>query len=193
MEPIVLKIIYGVFMVIYGIIRRPHEKRNKANKVVNNQKDILEKVTLFLVMIGMMLLPLIYIFSSLFGFADYQLTLPWHIAGIVVMTISAWLFYRSHKDLGRNWSVTLEIRESHTLISSGVYSKIRHPMYTAIWLWVIGQALLLNNFIAGFSGIVFFGILYFIRVGHEEQMMEVTFGEEYKAYKRQTGRLIPKF
>lgn len=140
-----------------------------------------------------MILPLIFIFTDLLSFADYSLSFGLHISGVAIMIISAWLFHRSHKDLGKNWSVTLEIREEHKLISSGVYSKIRHPMYTAIWLWVIGQALLLNNFIAGLSGILFFGLLYFLRVGQEEKMMEANFGDQYIQYKSQTGRIIPKF
>ena len=180
-------------MFVYFLIRRPYEKSNKSNKIVHDQKDKVEKTTLVLVSVGMMLLPLTFIFTDLLSFADYSLPLGLHITGVTIMIISAWLFYRSHKDLGKNWSVTLEIREEHKLISSGVYSKIRHPMYTAIWLWVIGQAFLLNNFIAGLSGIVFFGLLYFLRVGQEEKMMEANFGDQYIQYKSQTGRLIPKF
>jgi len=50
---------------------------------------------------------------------------------------------RTHKDLGRNWSVTLEVREQHALVTNGVYSRVRHPMYSAFWLWALAQALLL--------------------------------------------------
>ncbi|MEO1049744.1 MAG: protein-S-isoprenylcysteine O-methyltransferase [Bacteroidota bacterium] len=193
MEPIVLKVVYGVFMVIYSIIRRPHERLNKENKIIDDQKSTQEKLLLFLVFIGMMMLPLIYVFTNVLSFANYHLPIWLHISGIVTMSVSVWLFYRSHKDLGRNWSVSLEIREEHSLVSSGVYGRIRHPMYTAIWLWVIGQALLLNNYVAGLSGLVFFGLLYFLRVGQEEKMMESTFGETYRAYKLRTGRVLPKF
>ncbi|MEM6736998.1 MAG: protein-S-isoprenylcysteine O-methyltransferase [Bacteroidota bacterium] len=188
-----LKIIYGLFMVINYIVRRPHEQKNKKNKIIDDQKSFQEKLLLFLVFVGMMLLPLIYVFTGLFSFADYQLSLPFHALGVVIMSLSSWLFYRSHKDLGKNWSVSLEIREEHNLVSSGVYNKVRHPMYSAIWLWSIGQALLLNNYIAGLSGLLFFGLMYFLRVGPEEKMMEGTFGNEYLVYKSKAGRLWPKF
>ncbi|MEM0939930.1 MAG: protein-S-isoprenylcysteine O-methyltransferase [Bacteroidota bacterium] len=188
-----LKIIYGFFMVINYIIRRPHEQKNKKNKIIDDQKSFQEKLLLFLVFVGMMILPLIYVFTGLFSFADYQLSLPFHVLGIFIMSLSSWLFYKSHKDLGKNWSVSLEIREEHSLISSGVYNKVRHPMYSAIWLWSIGQALLLNNYIVGLSGLLSFGLMYFLRVGPEEKMMEGTFGEEYLVYKSKAGRLWPKF
>ena len=68
-----------------------------------------------------------------------------------------WLFYRSHKNLGRNWSATLEIQKGHNIVDAGVYKYIRHPIYSAIWLWVIIEALLLNNYIAGLSDLIRFG------------------------------------
>ena len=55
------------------------------------------------------------------------------------------MFRRSHKDLGRNWSISLEIREEHKLVTRGVYSLIRHPMYTAFLLMAVGQAFLISN------------------------------------------------
>lgn len=94
--------------------------------------------------------------------------------------------------MGLNWSVSLEVRDEHTLVTNGIYSAIRHPMYAAIWLWVILQALLLNNYVVGFSGIVFFGLLYFLRVGKEEEMMIRQFGQQYKEYKTRTNRIFPK-
>jgi protein-S-isoprenylcysteine O-methyltransferase Ste14 len=64
-------------------------------------------------------------------------------------------------------------------------------MYSAIWLWVFIQALLLNNYIAGLSGLISFGILYIFRVKKEEQMMLAEFGEQYRKYIQRTKRIIP--
>ena len=64
-------------------------------------------------------------------------------------------------------------------------------MYSALWLWTISQALLLPNWIAGFSGLVGFGTLFFGRVRQEERMMLETFGDDYRAYMARTHRLIP--
>ena len=88
--------------------------------------------------------------------------------------------------------MTLEVRENHALITDGIYKYVRHPMYSAFWLWAIAQAFLLPNWIAGFSGIVGFGTLYLLRVRHEEQMMLETFGNAYAEYARRTGRVFPK-
>jgi hypothetical protein len=44
-------------------------------------------------------------------------------------------------------------------------------MYASMWLWGIGQALVLQNWIAGWAGLVSFAPLYLLRVPREEQMM----------------------
>ena len=113
------------------------------------------------------------------------------VIGGLVFAVALWMFRRTHKDLGRNWSVTLEVREQHRLVTEGVYNRVRHPMYAAFWLWALAQAFLLPNWIAGPAGLIGFGILFFMRVGREEQMMIDTFGDEYRAYMRRTARVLP--
>jgi protein-S-isoprenylcysteine O-methyltransferase Ste14 len=92
-----------------------------------------------------MIIPLIWIFTNMFGW--FAMNLPFYVRyfGIGLSLFSLWLFYWVHKTLGRNWSPVLEIRENHQLIKNGPYKKIRHPMYTQIWLWVIAQFLITSN------------------------------------------------
>jgi protein-S-isoprenylcysteine O-methyltransferase Ste14 len=77
------------------------------------------------------------------------------------------------------------------VVTSGVYRRIRHPMYTAIALYSIAQALLLPNWIAGPSSLLAFIVLFVLRVNVEEQMMLEHFGDEYAAYMNRTKRLFP--
>jgi protein-S-isoprenylcysteine O-methyltransferase Ste14 len=65
-------------------------------------------------------------------------------------------------------------------------------MYASQWLWVIAQALLLQNWIAGFGGALLYMPLYFVRVPVEEQMMLEVFGEEFRSYAQRTGRVLPR-
>ena len=186
------KILFVLLIVIMTLIRSPYQRRNKANKIMVDHKDRQEKILLPLVSIGMSLIPLIYIVSPLLSFADY--TIPfWTLGvGVVVMAAGLWLFWRSHADLGQNWSVSLEIRQEHTLVTNGVYQYVRHPMYSAIWLMALAQPLLLHNWLAGFGSIVAFGLMYLLRVPVEERMMREQFGEQYEQYSANTGRIIPK-
>jgi protein-S-isoprenylcysteine O-methyltransferase Ste14 len=191
MDTLTLKILFMIGVVSSFVIRLPYQRENKQNTIVRDRKTLQEKILLFLVFIGMIILPLIYVLSPWLNFANYSSPAWANWLGIIAFAAALWLFWRSHRDLGKNWSPTLEVREGHTLVSGGVYQTIRHPMYTSVWLWCIAQALLLPNWIAGFSGLVSFGVMYALRIGNEEQMMLEQFGNEYKVYMQQTKRLIP--
>ncbi|MCI0387691.1 MAG: protein-S-isoprenylcysteine O-methyltransferase [Acidobacteria bacterium] len=188
-----LKAIFLVGIALTFVIRGPYYKANRANKMSDVRKTAQEKALLAGAFAGMFALPVFHALTPLLAFADYAQP-PWmDAAGIVVWLAMLWLFWKSHHDLGANWSATLEVREGHKLITDGVYQKIRHPMYAACWLWAIGQGLLLRNWIAGWAGLMAFGTLYFLRVAKEERMMLDHFGEQYRSYTERTGRLLPKF
>ena len=112
--------------------------------------------------------------------------------GVIIIAGAVFVFWRAHADLGLNWSSTLEIREKHELITRGIYGIIRHPMYTSQFLLVFAQPLLLQNWIAGWSGLIAFIPFYILRVKAEEKMMLDSFGDKYEEYRKQVGGVIPK-
>jgi protein-S-isoprenylcysteine O-methyltransferase Ste14 len=191
MNPLYGKVLILIGLVLTILIRIPHDKRNAEVKVEKDYKTGLEKALLILVAIGVMLLPVVAIFTPILSFADYESTSAAFVFGAVLLVINIWLFYRSHADLGTNWSKTLELRQGHKLVTNGVYRSIRHPMYTAIFLYVIAQGFLLPNWIAGPAGIVVFTLMYLLRVRREEAMMTEQFGADYVLYAQNSKRLIP--
>jgi len=78
------------------------------------------------------------------------------------------------------------------LITRGIYSVIRHPMYASQWLVALAQPLLLQNWIAGFLNLLAFIPFYFLRVRAEEQLMIDSFGTQYQDYMKKTGGVLPK-
>ncbi|MBW4428500.1 MAG: isoprenylcysteine carboxylmethyltransferase family protein [Nostoc desertorum CM1-VF14] len=191
MNPFVSKSIFMLGIVFWLLIRIPYQQIQKQNIIVDERKTLQEKIVRLLLLIGILLLPLIHLLSPWLNFANYHLPIWANGLGTAILALSLWLFWRSHHDLGQNWSSTLQIRAGHTLSTSGVYQNIRHPMYTSVLLLSIAQALLLSNLIAGLSGFIGFGIAYATRIGQEEQMLLDTFGDEYEVYKQCTKRLIP--
>ncbi len=191
MNPLYGKALLFLGLIVTIVIRIPYDKRSASTKVEADFKTAREKLLLAVVAIGVMLLPLVFIFTPFLSFADHELEPVSFWLGAMLLGLNIWLFYRSHSDLGQNWSKTLEIREDHQLVTAGVYQKIRHPMYTAIFLYVFAQTLLLSNWIAGPAGFVAFSLMYLLRVGPEEEMMKSQFGEAYQSYVQRTKRLIP--
>lgn len=140
----------------------------------------------------MLVVPLLFVFTSRLDIANY--TLPrWSAwAGSLVLVAGIWLLWRSHAALRENFSSTLQLKQEHELLTRGVYTRVRHPMYSALWLIGTANSLLLHNWIAGWSYLVCFGLLYFVRVPREERMMLEQFGHAYQAYLARTGRVIPR-
>ena len=158
--------------------------------MVRSKRGPLEAALLTLAWLAFFL-PLIWIVAPVFAFAEYSLRPVPLLAGIVCLAAGLWLFARSHADLGTNWSLTLEVRENHQLVTQGVYRYARHPMYLALLVYSVGQALVLPNWIAGPSYGIAMALLFAFRLGPEERMMVEEFGKDYEAYRRQTKCLIP--
>ena len=91
-------------------IRTPHLVRNHTNQIVVRRADRLELWMFTGVCLAGLVLPLIHLTTGLFAPADYLLP-DWATAtGAALQVPVLWLFWRSHADLGRNWSLALEVR-----------------------------------------------------------------------------------
>lgn len=177
---------------VYVGIRAFYKQRTKSNQVEIGRMDFIEKALLLLLIPGALLFPLVYLFTSWLAFADYHLPAGADAGGLFLMVAALYLFWRSHADLGENWSQTLELRKGHELVTNGVYRSIRHPMYASLWLWFAAQSLILQNWLAGLYPLVAFAMMYFIRTPREERMMREFFGAQYVDYMRRTGRIFPR-
>lgn len=186
------KIIFVVLFIIYVLIRVPFDKIYRQQEIMEKVNSSREKFLLLLISCGLLFVPLFWIFTPYLNCFKIELPVWLRSVGVLISVVSLVYFYRIHKILGENWSPTLEIKKGHQLIKTGPYKTIRHPMYAQIWLWTIGQVLIISNIIAGFSGIIVFALFYFLRVGREERMMVDHFGVEYLEYMKTTGRIFPK-
>lgn len=178
-----------VVRTVYGIKYR----RSGQEATLSSDREPL-LVSVFMALWGIaMTVAIIEVLSGWLDFVDYHLPRWVGWVGIIIDGVGVWLLYRSHADLDVQWSPSLELRGDHHLVTSGVFRYMRHPMYSAHLLLAIGQALLVQNWIAGPLALVAFAGIYVLRVPHEEAMMLERFGDEYRAYMARTGRLFPRF
>jgi protein-S-isoprenylcysteine O-methyltransferase Ste14 len=191
MRPLAAELIWLIGGVAWFVIRYPHQRRARKVAVARSVGGRRDQVLLGSSLTGLAIIPLLYVATGEPHFADYP-PLPFQgWTGLIFMLAALILFYETHRQLGRNWSVTLDTRKTHKLVASGVYSRVRHPMYSAFWLLALAQAVLVPNWLAGLSGIVGWGILFFLRIEREEELMVETFGDEYRAYMKRTARVLP--
>jgi protein-S-isoprenylcysteine O-methyltransferase Ste14 len=185
------KVVWWIGVVGWWVIRYPHQRRSRRTPIALRADRVRDHVLLMISFTGLFIIPVTYVLTNEPRIASYDFHTALGWLGTLVFALSLLLFYRCHRDLGRSWSVTLEIRETHRLVTTGVYRYVRHPMYAAFFLWALAQALLLANWIAGPAGIIGFGTLFAFRVRREERMMEQNFGDAYRAYEKQTRRIVP--
>jgi protein-S-isoprenylcysteine O-methyltransferase Ste14 len=190
MNPWVAKAVILLASIVMVIIRAPHGQRSRTVPVAKSRRGPREIILLTFAWVAF-LIPLIWIATPAFAFADYPLHPIPLLAGGACLALGLLLFYRSHADLGTNWSITLEVRQKHQLVTHGVYRRIRHPMYLALFIYSAGQALALPNWLAGPSYGVAMALLFAFRLRPEERMMLEEFGQDYEAYRRVTKRLVP--
>ncbi len=188
--------IFLIAEIAVETIRFPHRMRNKRDRRAHVQAEsrigIPEIILDLMGFTGMQVLPLVYIFSGWPGSANYRLPAWAGWTGTLIMAGALWLLWRAHRDLASNWSPNLELQKQHSLVTTGVYSRLRHPIYTAVWLWCIAQLLLIQNWIAGPAGLITFGLVYFTRLPREEKMMLDKFGGEYADYMKRVGGIFPR-
>ncbi|QLF70678.1 isoprenylcysteine carboxylmethyltransferase family protein [Peteryoungia desertarenae] len=183
--------IWLVIVLGWVAMRYPAMRRARKQKTKVDNRTPLDISLLILCFLGLFVVPLLWRLDVLGYLGDRGQPLVLIVAGLVTGIAFLWLFRRSHKDLGRNWSVSLEIREDHRLVTGGVYAHVRHPMYASFFLWGLMQLLLIPNWIAGLAGLVSVSLLYIVRQAREEAMMHETFGQEYVHYCARTKRLVP--
>jgi protein-S-isoprenylcysteine O-methyltransferase Ste14 len=178
-------------IVVWYAIRYPFQRRSRKNAVAKSLVDWREWVILGFLTAGLFVLPALYAVTGFPAALDRPFHAPIAWLGVAVLGVSLWLFWRSHADLGRNWSASLKVREQHQLVTGGVYRYVRHPMYSSFLLLGLAQLLLLPNWLVGSAGLVAVLVLYVFRMAREEQMMAEQFGEAYRAYCAKTARVIP--
>ncbi len=191
LTPLIAKLVWLAGLVGWFVIRYPFQRRAARLKVARATARTGDRVVLVVATLGQFVIPLVYVLTGFPRSANYGFH-PWlALVGILVEIAALVLFRATHVQLGRNWSISLETREKHELVTSGLYGWVRHPMYSSFLLSAVAQVLLLQNWVAGFAGLVGFLVLFLFRVGREEGLMTDTFGEQYRDYSRRTARIVP--
>ena len=112
--------------------------------------------------------------------------------GVCVIVLALPLLYWLFRSIGNNITDTVATRKGHQLVTHGPYRWVRHPLYSVGTVLFFSFGVVAANwFIISMS--VLGLILLLIRLPREEAELVKTFGDAYRQYTQQTGRLLPKF
>jgi protein-S-isoprenylcysteine O-methyltransferase Ste14 len=120
--------------------------------------------------------------------------LPWHPAnfwiGTMLVLAGLWLATYCRRFLKGNWSIGVEVKQSHELVRSGPYRWVRHPIYTGLLLALMGSALTIGQW-RGLAGFLLACVTLWAQSRAEERYMTETFGDRYRQYQREVAALVP--
>lgn len=96
----------------------------------------------------------------------------------------------ARRTLSTNWSSNIDIKKDHELITTGVYSYIRHPIYTEYLLMGLASIIAYQT-LAPLIVFVFACCFLVFKLKNEEELLTEHFPKEYPAYKKHVKALIP--
>ena len=113
----------------------------------------------------------------------------WIGIGVTACGMALAIWARSH--LGANWSATITIRTSHSLVSTGPYARLRHPIYSGLLFAITGTALAQGEW-RGLLALAIALIVWSIKARKEESWLRDEFGAQFEEYSQRTGFLLPR-
>jgi protein-S-isoprenylcysteine O-methyltransferase Ste14 len=120
-------------------------------------------------------------------FLPRGLVLPILGTGLLALGLAFSIWAR--RQLGRNWSASVEIKQDHVLIRRGPYRYVRHPIYSGALLALFGTMVAVGEW-RTLLGFALFVLSFAIKARLEESYLSTVF-PDYAAYRRETAALIP--
>jgi protein-S-isoprenylcysteine O-methyltransferase Ste14 len=93
--------------------------------------------------------------------------------------------------LRENFSYVVHVGEKHRLVTTGLYSRIRHPAYTGLIIYFIGLPLVTADLLLVLIALAVALVIVLRRIRIEERWLREQFGAEYEAWSARTKLLIP--
>jgi protein-S-isoprenylcysteine O-methyltransferase Ste14 len=111
------------------------------------------------------------------------------IAGSVLFAAGLGLAVWARVHLGRNWGMPMTRKDQPELVSSGPYSRVRHPIYSGILLALLGTSIATNLY--WLIALAIMGAYFVHSARVEERLMAEALPQAYASYRSHTKMLIP--
>jgi protein-S-isoprenylcysteine O-methyltransferase Ste14 len=106
----------------------------------------------------------------------------WHLAGLIPIAFGGGLLLLAARQFSKAETNIVPLTRSTALVTDGMFSLTRNPMYLGMTSALVGTAVLLNGYLPWLVILPFVLVIRLRFIRHEEPLMEETFGEDYLAY-----------
>ncbi len=113
------------------------------------------------------------------------------VAGGVLTVVGVGLLHAARFKLGRLYTVRVNIREDHRLVTDGIYAIVRHPRYSGFLLSGVGIPMIVGSVVGVLVFTLPLWVASLVRLRVEETVLFEVFGDEYRAYASRTKRVLP--
>jgi protein-S-isoprenylcysteine O-methyltransferase Ste14 len=188
---ILLPVLVIGFALHRGYYVKFHSKL-ESDTMKKREEGIASRIAGLLGILGFVSTIAYVINSNWLAFANLPFPTGLRWTGIIPALVGFALLQWAQVTLANSWSDTPRMMKEQTLITSGPYKFIRHPIYTAFIL-ILGAPLLISaNWLIGLCWLGMTTLEVVSRIGFEEALMLEFFGDKYHEYMITTGRLLPK-
>lgn len=190
----IFRIILPVLIISFAVHRGYYVRKHgeEQNTLKKREEGLTSKLAGLLGMIGFVAILMYAIRPTWLAWSSLPLPLWLRWTGVGMALLGFKLLQWAQLTLGKNWSDTPRMIKEQSLITSGPYQYIRHPIYTA-FLLILGSTFLISaNWLIGIAWIGMTVLEVASRIGFEENLMLEYFGDQYREYMKRTGRLLPK-
>jgi protein-S-isoprenylcysteine O-methyltransferase Ste14 len=185
------KIALGILFSCFTVIRVHYRRRSARDEAVPGPDGMDQLLLRGLVFFEAITLLGYLFFSEQAAWTAVALPAGLRWLGAVLGTLALVLFVWVHHSLGDNFASSLRIRDDQTLVTTGPYRRVRHPMYVAFYLLHVAAFLLAANWFIGVTWLGGLTLVIATRVAREEELLIARFGQEYLCYMQRTSRFLP--
>jgi protein-S-isoprenylcysteine O-methyltransferase Ste14 len=188
-----LLLIFIVFAIVGRVMLQYKLTGDHGIRTTKRTSSRIEKTSSALIIIAFLGATIV---SVLFVFVGFSLPLQFGVygqfIGIILCTTGIVLTSISQIQMGKSWRIGVDSKEKTELITHGIYSVVRNPIYSGIMVFGLGILVLVPHLT----------MLLFIAVGYiaielhvrkvEELYLRKLHGKKFTDYENTTGRYVPK-
>jgi protein-S-isoprenylcysteine O-methyltransferase Ste14 len=186
-------VILVVLFLTFGISASYRKRAREEGDVIKRREEgiAVMVIRLFFGLSFLAVLLLNIFYPRLLSWDKFELPIYLRFLGAAIAIVCVPLIWWVFKNIGKNVSETVLIKEDHELVTSGPYKWVRHPLYGTALLLLFSISITFGDWIllvGSLVGLIAFRLLV---IPTEEKLLLEAFGEEFEYYQSRTGALFP--